>query len=110
VQANTLMFNGYLDIPNRTPVTPFVGAGFGKAWITHNLAVDGAQLANTTSWPWAWQVMAGANWALAPRWSISAEYRFLSTQRGLFQDVNGLFYNSDYNNHSFLIGVTWRPL
>ena len=54
--------------------------------------------------------MTGANMQIAPRWTVGAEYRFLSTQRGLFQDANGLFYNADYNNHSFLIGLTWRPL
>jgi opacity protein-like surface antigen len=111
VQTNTLMFNGYLDIPLGGPVTPYVGAGFGKAWISHSFAVDGATLTpGNTSWPWAWQFMAGANMPIAPRWTIGAEYRFLGTQRGLFQDTNGLFYNADYNNHSFLIGLTWRPL
>jgi opacity protein-like surface antigen len=110
VQANTLMLNGYVDIPNQGPVTPYLGAGLGKAWISHSLTADGGTLANTTSWPWAWQFMAGANMAIAPRWTIGAEYRFLSTERGLFQDVNGLFYNSNYNNHSFLVGLTWRPL
>jgi opacity protein-like surface antigen len=45
VQANTLMFNGYFDIPNQSPVTPYVGAGFGKAWVTHNINVDGGPLA-----------------------------------------------------------------
>jgi opacity protein-like surface antigen len=39
VQATTLMFNGYLDLPNRGPVTPYVGAGFGKAWLSHSLTV-----------------------------------------------------------------------
>jgi opacity protein-like surface antigen len=112
VQTNALMFNGYLDFPIQGPVTPYVGAGFGKAWVSHSLTVDGATLTpgGNTSWPWAWQVMAGANVPIAQRWTVGAEYRFLSTQRGLFQDANGLFYNADYNNHSFLIGLTWRPL
>jgi opacity protein-like surface antigen len=112
VQTNSLMFNGYLDFPIQGPVTPYIGAGFGKAWVSHSLAVDGATLTpgGNTSWPWAWQVMAGANVPIAQRWTVGAEYRFLSTQRGLFQDANGLFYNADYNNHSFLIGLTWRPL
>jgi opacity protein-like surface antigen len=111
VQANTLMLNGYLDIPIQGPVTPYVGAGFGKAWISHSLAVDGATLTpGNTSWPWAWQVMAGANMPIAPRWTVGAEYRFLGIQRGLFQDAAGLFYNADYSNQSFLIGLTWRPL
>jgi opacity protein-like surface antigen len=112
VQATTLMFNGYLDIPNQGPVTPYVGAGFGKAWISHSLTVDGATLTpgDNTSWPWAYQFMAGANIAIAPRWTAGVEYRFLGTERGLFQDAQGLFYNANYNNQSFLIGLTWRPL
>jgi opacity protein-like surface antigen len=112
VQATTLMLDGYLDLPNQGPVTPHVGAGFGKAWISHNLTVDGAILTpgGNTTWPWAYQFMAGANIAIAPRWTAGVEYRFLGTERGLFQDAQGLFYNADYNNHSFLIGLTWRPL
>jgi opacity protein-like surface antigen len=112
VSATTLMVNGYLDIPIRGGgLTPYVGAGFGKAWISHDLTVDGATLtpsSNTTS-PWAYQLMAGANIAIAPRWSAGMEYRFLSTQRPLFQDAQGLFYHANYNNHSLLLGLTWRP-
>jgi opacity protein-like surface antigen len=110
IAATTLMVNGYLDFPNRSLMTPYIGAGVGKAWVSHNLIVDGGTLAGTTSWPWAYQLLGGANLAIAPRWSVSLEYRFLGTQRGLFQDTQGLFYNADYNNHSVLLGVTWRPL
>jgi OmpA-OmpF porin, OOP family len=112
VSATTLMINGYIDLPNQGPLTPYVGAGFGKAWVSHDLTVDGVPLTpgSNTSWPWAYQFMAGANFAIAPRWSAGLEYRFLGTQRGLFQDVQGLFYNADYNNHSVLLGLTWRPL
>jgi opacity protein-like surface antigen len=110
--ATTLMFNGYVDIPNRGPVTPYIGAGFGKAWVSHDLFVDNAKLtpADNTVWPWAYQLMAGANVAISPGWSAGIEYRFLGTQRPQFQDAQGLFYNTDYNNHSVLVGLTWRPM
>jgi opacity protein-like surface antigen len=110
VSATTLMLNAYLDIPNRSPVTPFIGAGFGKAWISHSLTVDGGILSDTTTWPWAYQVIGGARAPLASNWSMSLEYRYLTTQRGLFQDSQTLFYNSDYNSHAVLVGVSWRPL
>ena len=110
VLATTLMFNGYVDIPTQTRLAPYVGAGFGKAWITHsNLTVDGNALADTTSWPFAYQFIAGARMSLAPRWDVSLEYRYLATQRGLFQDTQGLFYNADYANQLVLVGLTWRP-
>lgn len=112
VSATTLMVNGYLDVPIQGALTPYVGAGFGKAWISHDLTVDGVTLtpsSNTTS-PWAYQLMFGTNVAIAPRWSAGLEYRFLSTQRPLFQDAQGLFYHANYNNHSLLLGLTWRPL
>ena len=112
VSATTLMVNGYLDIPTQGAITPYVGAGFGKAWISHDLTVDGATLAppSNTTWPWAYQLMVGTNIAIASRWSAGLEYRFLSAQHPLFQDAQGLFYHADYNNHSFLLGLTWRPL
>ena len=106
------MLNGYLDIPNASAITPYLGAGFGKAWISQSLTVDGAPLTSggNTSWPWAYQLMAGANVAISPRLSAELEYRFFGSQRGLFQDAQGLFYNADYNNHSFLVGLRYRPL
>jgi opacity protein-like surface antigen len=109
--ATTLMVNGYIDIPNRTPVTPFVGGGFGKAWLSHALTVDGGTLTDgsQTTWPWAYQFMGGARLAIAPKWDVSLEYRYLATQRALFQDTQGLFYNANYNSHAVLLGVTWSP-
>jgi opacity protein-like surface antigen len=110
VAATTLMGNVYLDIPTQARVAPYVGAGFGKAWISHHLVVDGGTLVDTTSWPFAYQLIGGAKAAIAPHWNVSLEYRFLGTQRGLFQDTQGLFYHAGYNNHSVLLGLTWRPL
>jgi opacity protein-like surface antigen len=109
--ATTLMANAYIDIPNRTPVTPFVGAGFGKAWLSHDLTVDGGLLTSgsQTTWPWAYQLMAGARTTIAPQWDLSLEYRYFATQRALFQDTQGLFYNADYNSHAVFVGITWSP-
>jgi opacity protein-like surface antigen len=107
--ATTLMLNGYVDIPIRGPVTPYVGAGFGKAWLSQSLSVDGATLTSSTSWPWAWQVIAGVSTPMTPQWSVSVEYRYLATQHALFQDTQGLFYNSNYNSQAVLLGLTWRP-
>jgi len=108
--ATTLMANGYIDIPNQGPVTPYVGAGIGKAWLSHNnLAADGITISNTTSWRWALPVIAGASMPVAPQWSMNLEYRYLATQCGLFQDTQGLFYNSNYNSQAVMVGVSWRP-
>jgi opacity protein-like surface antigen len=109
--AATLMANAYVDIPNRTMVTPFVGAGFGKAWLSHGLTVDGGTLTDgsQTTWPWAYQFMGGARTTIAPQWDLSFEYRYLATQRALFQDTQGLFYNANYNSHAVLLGITWSP-
>jgi opacity protein-like surface antigen len=108
--ATTLMANGYVDIPNQGPVTPYFGAGFGKAWLSQSLNVDSAPLTPSgTTWPWAYQFMAGASMPINAQWSVNLEYRYFATQRALFQDVQGLFYNSDYNSQSVLVGVTWRP-
>jgi opacity protein-like surface antigen len=108
--ATTLMLNGYIDIPIRGPFTPYVGAGFGKAWLSHGLSVDGAPLTTSgTTWPWAWQAIAGVSTPITPQWSMNVEYRYLATQRALFQDAQGLFYNSNYNSQAVLLGLTWRP-
>jgi len=107
--ATTLMLNGYVDIPIRSPIMPYIGAGFGKAWLSQNLSIDGATLTSSTSWPWAWQVIVGASTPMTPQWSVSVEYRYLATQHALFQDTQGLFYNSNYNSQAVLLGLTWRP-
>jgi opacity protein-like surface antigen len=107
--ATTLMLNGYVDIPIRSPITPYIGAGFGKAWLSHSLSVDDATLSSSTTWPWAWQVIVGASTPMTLQWSVSVEYRYLATQHALFQDTQGLFYNSNYNSQAVLLGLIWRP-
>ena len=103
------MANAYVDVPVPGSLRPYVGAGFGKAWISHDLDVDGAVLAHASSWPWAWQVMAGASLPLAPHWAMGLEYRYLGSQRGLFQDTQGLFYRTGYDSHNVMLTLTWRP-
>jgi len=46
---------------------------------------------------------------MTPQWSVSVEYRYLATQHALFEDTQGLFYNSHYNSQAVLLGLSWRP-
>jgi opacity protein-like surface antigen len=112
VSATSLIVNGYLDLPRLAlgSATPYVGAGFGKAWLSHDLRVDGGTLTKSsdTTIPWAYQLIGGLSLPVAPQWDLNLEYRYLATQRALFGDASGQFYHSDYHDQSVLLGVSWH--
>jgi opacity protein-like surface antigen len=110
MKATTYMVNGYVDIPtySYSGVVPYIGAGVGRAQFAQDLQVDGGTLAHSNAHAFAYQVIGGLEFPIIPRrMSTTFEYRYLATTRPLFQDQGGFFYHSDYNSHTFLVGLRW---
>jgi opacity protein-like surface antigen len=74
-RMNTLMLNGYYDIDIDSPITPFIGAGFGVAFTKlenshkekYNVSVDGVDYERSlskTKTKFAWNVATGVAYKL----------------------------------------------
>lgn len=108
IKATTAMVNGYFDFPTYEGVIPHVGIGLGRAQLVHEFQVDGSNLADSNSHAFAYQVIGGLEFPIVS-YSLAStlEYRYLSTTRETFQDVNGFFYHAHYYSHAVLLGLRW---
>ncbi len=89
LDIQTLFFNIYYDIKTGTPITPYIGAGLGMAFVDAKSNISG-----NTTWGsalsldtdrgtesntnFAWNVGAGAAWAFTDNLSVDLGYRFAS--------------------------------
>jgi len=71
VIAQFVMANFYFDFANSSPLTPFIGGGFGRAFVENE---DGEK-----DNAMAFQGRAGVSLALGGDWSADAEYVYLRT-------------------------------
>lgn len=92
VKQTAIMLNAYWDIETGTRFTPYLGAGLGTAY------VDVDTTGGDDNWEFAYQGMAGANFAIDPRWTVGAEYRYFGTT-----EVG----STDINNHAVLGNVRY---
>ena len=86
------LVNGYLDLPTFWMVTPFVGAGLGFAANSISgftdqgfgyssygaLGSSGGYFSNHVQTNFAWALMAGLDFAIAPNLKLELGYRYLN--------------------------------
>jgi outer membrane autotransporter protein len=81
VGAQSFFFNGYFDIHNDSPVTPYIGAGLGLARVSGEFSVDVDVFGNLISMSetktnFAWNVGAGAAFEIADSVALDLGYRY----------------------------------
>ena len=113
VDAVTALFNGYLDLGTWYGLTPYIGAGAGVANLrTHDYSSTAAPpfaggLSNS-QWKFAYAVMAGAGYSIAPNIVLDAGYRYVN-----FGDVTtasdsiGAMTLKNLAAHEVRVGVRW---
>ncbi len=82
MDAITTLFNGYVDFSPWHGFTPYIGAGLGFSVIKPaNLVTVSVPAGVTSSAPsrfdFAWDVTAGATYALSRSWMIDTSYRYI---------------------------------
>jgi OmpA-OmpF porin, OOP family len=110
MNSTTYMANGYVDFPvySFSGVVPYIGAGVGRAQLTQDLQAFNGSLSHSSAHAFAYQAIGGLEYPIiARRMSVTVEYRYLATTRPLFQDLSGFYYHSDYDSHTFLVGLRW---
>jgi opacity protein-like surface antigen len=105
--ADSLLVNfyGVFHDANRS-WSPYVGAGIGAVRIeTSDLTVTGGPLSNDSALALAFQFGLGIDYALTERLSLDLGYRFFSSTRPRFSEVNGPPFKMDYLNNSVVLGL-----
>jgi opacity protein-like surface antigen len=113
VDAVTALFNGYLDLGTWYGVTPYIGAGAGAANLriydfTSAAAPPFTGGLSRSQWKFAWAVMGGVGYSIAPNLTLDASYRYVN-----FGDVttaSDAFGSMTLKNlaaHEVRVGVRW---
>ena len=112
LSSYTLLANLYYRLDTGTDFTPYVGGGVGISLLDLNMkrGDEGKFHALDTDTQFAYQGIAGLAYAVAPHWSIGAEYRFFGTQDPSFidhPDDNRVWTETVYHAHELLFGVSY---
>jgi opacity protein-like surface antigen len=110
----SIMTNGYYRWHNVTPFTPYIGGGIGESTVVLNnlrpIGVTGNYGGDDAVF--GYQGIGGVSYALSPRLSVSAEYRYFATLRPGFQSNVGSFNNvkvcPDYGSHTAMLRLTYN--
>jgi opacity protein-like surface antigen len=107
LSADSLLFNFYGVFHGEDRSwSPYVGAGLGAVRIeTSNLTVTGGPLSNDSALALAYQLGLGIDYALTERLNLDLGYRFFSSTRPRFNEVNGPAFKMDYLNNSIVLGL-----
>jgi opacity protein-like surface antigen len=107
LMADSLLVNFYgVSHGEDRSWSPYVGAGLGAARIeASNLTVTGGPLSSDSALVFAYQFGLGIDYALTERLSLDLGYRFFSSIRPKFSEVNGPPFKMDYLNHSVVLGL-----
>lgn len=111
VSAITTLLNGYIDLGTWYRATPYVGAGAGVSYLrTTDFAAPSPFTGggSNTQWKFAWALMGGVGYAVAPNLMVDVGYRYLN-----FGDVTtasdsfGAMTLKNLAAHELRVGVRW---
>jgi len=113
ISATSALFNGYLDLGTWYSATPYIGAGAGAAYMkTFDYSSPGAPPftgdTTHTQWNFAWAVMAGVGYAVAPNIMIDLGYRYIAY--GDVRTAADNFGAMTFKNvaaHEVRVGLRW---
>ena len=102
-----MMFNGFFDLHNSTPITPYWGGGIGFAamHLSDTFAPDGSliyQAGDDTVF--AYQAGAGLDIALNRRLSLDLGYRYFGTAKADFATGQDIETSMKYESHNATVG------
>jgi opacity protein-like surface antigen len=109
------MANGFIDLHNDTPVTPYVGGGIGFAALhltdTHDNFTGDRLYREDDATVFAYQAGAGLDIALNRRVSLDLGYRYFGTSKAEFDSNNQLNSSTAemrYESHNMAVGVKFK--
>lgn len=108
-----LLANAVLQFPNRTGITPMIGAGIGGQWL--HLDADSISIGGTTvnddsdTWVFNCQGFAGVSYDINHRFNIGVFYRFnyADGPSWEFNSLPGNLKMNDLRTHSIALTLGW---
>jgi opacity protein-like surface antigen len=113
IAVTSVIFNALYEFSTGSPLNPYVGAGLGAAYLDFDIT-DSLSSASDTNSAWAFQAIAGVNWAVSPRWELFAQYQYFwvpdagiaaTTRRTPSSNTYEL---DDYRSQSVSVGLRYR--
>jgi len=106
VTADSLLLNFFGVFHDNSRFSPYAGVGIGAARIeASDLQVAGFPMGSGSAVVFAYQLACGVDVALADHLNLDLGYRFFSSTRPSFTDVNGNTFDMDYSSHSAVLGL-----
>jgi opacity protein-like surface antigen len=112
IGATTALFNGYIDLGTWYGLTPYIGAGAGAAFARisdfQRPLVPFAGATTRTQTNFAYALMGGVAWAIAPNLALDIGYRYLNI--GDVKTASDAFGDLTIRNvaaHQVRVGVRW---
>lgn len=105
----TLMANMLYDIPLGSRFSASVGGGVGLDRSRFRWAGFGVPGGiDETDWNFAWQAIAGLNYAIDSSWDLFVDYRYLNVSGPTYTIPNNRFDFEDLDKHAVTAGLRWR--
>jgi len=107
--AYAIMTNAIYDFTVGWPVTPHLGVGVGAVDLHDGFGAKvGATIANSNSWVFGYQGIAGIRYNINPALAFDVDYRYLATTNPTFHTLTGVAYTSGYATHNIVASLTLR--
>lgn len=112
-KTTALMLNGYLDFNTSSNFTPYLGGGLGFAKVDFSgFGVDAIpDVLDDDDTVFAYQLIAGAGFALSPTTELFAEYRYFKTEDAdvtTSAATGGVANSMKYESNNVLAGVRFN--
>lgn len=106
VTADSLLLNFFGVFHDNSRFSPYAGVGVGAARIeASDLQVAGFPMGSGSAVVFAYQLACGVDVALTDHLNLDLGYRFFSSTRPTFTNVNGNTFDMDYSSHSAVLGL-----
>jgi OmpA-OmpF porin, OOP family len=104
------MANAYYGFDTGGRLTPYVGAGVGIGHLKYdNYRTDAGRIIDDETTALVYQGMLGLDYLFIDRWSLTGEYRYLSTAGVDTNELSsGTKQDSDFQVHTLMLGLTYR--
>lgn len=106
VTADSLLLNLFGVMHDKSRWSPYAGVGIGAArFEISGLKVNGQPMGSGSALVFAYQAGAGIDVALTERLNLDLGYRYFSSTKPRFTEVNGHKFEMDYKSHNAILGL-----
>lgn len=113
-----LMCNGFMNLYNESPVTPYLGGGIGFATIhlsdTHGTRIVGGSPQRVMLYGagddtvFAYQIGGGVDIAVKRYFSLDIGYRYFSAKNADIDSDQAILTNTGFRSHTTMIGFKFK--